>query len=112
VHAPALVRPCWRRRYHTQMARPLLTLFGPHAESLALVEAVNPLVVYLPAFSLEQHRESPVPVSPACLGELAKPHPERPLFLLPRPVGEGGALEQRQPACSTGADAEAFDEPA
>jgi Restriction endonuclease AspBHI N-terminal/Restriction endonuclease len=72
VHAPALIGLGRQRRNDAQVGRALLPLLGADAEPFFAVQRVDAFVIHRPALALEKHRQPPIPVAPARLGQFTQ----------------------------------------
>jgi len=73
-----------------------MTRFEPHLQAFQPVEPMDALDVHMPAFTMQQHRDPAVAITPSVLGDLADTLSER------RLLGSAGTLVIRRAARRNG----------
>src|SRR5262245_46481526 len=77
VHAPLLVGTlrCWQQR--AERADAFLPDLGAHREPFEAIEAVDPCVIYQPAFSPQQGVQSSIPIADPHSRQFPPSYPQR-----------------------------------
>src|SRR5580704_2035433 len=108
VHAPLLIGPRCPRRWYARSPRQLLAYFGPHREPILGIESIDPLGIYPPAFSAQDHRQPSITEAHPARRQLAQPHPQSVLSRPSAPIYEGLSSDLHQPRRTASAQCEHF----
>src|ERR1700756_277140 len=82
-HAPPLIRVVRFREADSRLGGSLGPLLDPQLQPFFPVESVNTLSIYMPTFSPQQHRQSPISIADSRGRQIPQPHPQLALRIAP-----------------------------